>query len=144
MAASTQEDKIAEKPAPLAVHVGGALVPVGAAPVVPAHVPPARDYYDDPDDADEGPVKQHKQVVQRVQVFDDWMAHVPAIASTAQALFSSMDLLELTFKLHSGKGKAMSSSTRAYICSALGTIDTTVKAIQQPCLPKGSSLHICK
>ncbi|XP_070393216.1 uncharacterized protein [Dermacentor albipictus] len=67
MAASPQEDKIAEKPAPLAVHVGGALVPVGAAPVVPAHVPPARDYDDDPDDADEGPVKQPKQVEQATE-----------------------------------------------------------------------------
>ncbi|XP_075550241.1 uncharacterized protein LOC142583633 [Dermacentor variabilis] len=64
MTASPQDDKIAEKPAPLAIHVGGALVPVGTAPVVPTQVPPARDYYDDPDDADEGPVKHHKQVVQ--------------------------------------------------------------------------------
>ncbi|XP_037574597.1 uncharacterized protein LOC119456851 [Dermacentor silvarum] len=67
MAVNIPEVKPAEKPVPAAVCMDGALVPVGAAPIVPAQVAPARDYYDEPDDADDGVQKQHKPGVQTTE-----------------------------------------------------------------------------
>ncbi|XP_075543907.1 uncharacterized protein LOC142578401 [Dermacentor variabilis] len=47
----------------IAPPVGGAAVPVGAAPVVPAYVPPAQVYEDDEDEVEEV-MKPQRQIVQ--------------------------------------------------------------------------------
>ncbi|KAH7951712.1 hypothetical protein HPB52_011648 [Rhipicephalus sanguineus] len=65
MDAHSVEDMPAEEEVPpKPIQLAHALVPTGADPVEPVHIPPAQDYEDEPVDADDAEPKEHKHDMQ--------------------------------------------------------------------------------